>query len=122
MDEVTVGELVAVLAAGPTSVEAVKTHLAIDDDRDDARLAPIVAAINTQVSEWRVGQNHAEGDAWSPRVVLGATMLAARLFARRNSPAGVEAFNSEGAVYVSRNDPDVGMLLGLGAHQPPTVG
>ena len=42
---------------------------------------------------------------------LGATMLAARLHRRRNSPGGIESFVADGAVYVSRQDPDVAVLL-----------
>jgi hypothetical protein len=49
-------------------------------------------------------------------------MLAGRLWRRRNSPAGVESFAGDAAVYVSRNDPDVAQLLGLGAYTPPAVG
>lgn len=50
---------------------------------------------------------------------LGAVMLAARLYARRNSPGGVVALGELGATYVARADPDVVRLLGLGA---PRVG
>jgi hypothetical protein len=49
-------------------------------------------------------------------------MLAARLYRRRNSPEGVATFTADGAVYVQRNDPDVGMLLGIGSWAPPVVG
>jgi hypothetical protein len=34
----------------------------------------------------------------------------------------VATFTADGAVYVQRNDPDVAMLLGLGAYAPPVVG
>jgi hypothetical protein len=47
---------------------------------------------------------------------LGAAMLGARLYRRRNSPEGVATFTADGAVYVQRNDPDVAMLLGIGAY------
>ena len=46
---------------------------------------------------------------------LGAKMLAARLVRRRNSPAGIEAFTPDAALYVTRHDPDVALLLGLDA-------
>jgi hypothetical protein len=49
-------------------------------------------------------------------------MLAARLFRRRNSPAGVEAMGPDGATYVMRNDPDIGQLLRLGSWQLPGLG
>jgi hypothetical protein len=51
-------------------------------------------------------------------IVLGANMLVSRLWQRRNSPLGFEAIADQGAVYVSRNDPDVAMLLGLGPYAP----
>jgi hypothetical protein len=50
-------------------------------------------------------------------------MLAGRLYRRRNSPAGVEAFSDlGGAVYVQRNDPDIALLLRTGAYARPMVG
>lgn len=63
-----------------------------------------------------------EDGAWRDRVVLGATMLGARLFRRRNTASGVETFAGDGAVYVSRNDPDIAQLLQLGAYAKPAVG
>lgn len=53
------------------------------------------------------------GIKWAPDVELGAVMLTARLIRRRNSPAGIEAFTTEGATYVSRHDPDLARLLRL---------
>ena len=47
---------------------------------------------------------------------LGCKMLAARLYRRRNTPNGVEAFTDGGAMYVARFDPDIGRMLGL--YQP----
>lgn len=63
-----------------------------------------------------------EAGAWSPRVVLGATMLGARLFRRRNSASGVETFSGQGVVYVQRNDPDIAQMLELGDYARPAVG
>jgi hypothetical protein len=42
--------------------------------------------------------------------------------APQQSPEGVATFTADGAVYVQRNDPDVAMLLGIGAYAPPVVG
>lgn len=64
----------------------------------------------------------ADGVAWESDKVVGAVMLAGRIYTRRNSPAGVATFGAEGAVYVQRNDPDVAMLLGLGPYSPLAVG
>lgn len=78
------------------------------------RLAATVAAVNALVP--RMARTPPDA------VTLGATMLAARLYRRRNSPEGVATFTADGAVYVQRNDPDVAMLLGIGAYAPPVVG
>lgn len=51
---------------------------------------------------------------YGPSVELGAVMLAARWYARRGSPQGVVGYSDLGAAYVSRTDPDVARLLGLG--------
>lgn len=109
---------------GPATVPGVKAHLGITDDRDDTRLAAVVAAVNARVVTWPCAQVAVNLADWSTAsaVVEGANMLAARLFRRKNSPAGVEAFGADGAVYVMRNDPDVAMLLGLGPWQGPAVG
>lgn len=117
-------ELVGLPEGGPTTLGLVKAHLSITDARDDARLTPIVAAVNRVVRAWPVSAPAQEADDWDGclDVVEGATMLAARLFRRKNSPAGVESFGSLGAAYVMRNDPDIGMLLQLGPWAPPSVG
>jgi hypothetical protein len=73
------------------------------------------------VCSWALTAN-VDGKNWPPRQVLGATMLAVRLYRRRDSPAGVATFGAEGAAYVTRNDPDVAQLLGIGAYAPPRVG
>lgn len=52
-------------------------------------------------------------------VVLGAVMLASRLYRRRMSPAGVEAVTEAGATYVARSDSDVSRLLGLDGFAAP---
>ncbi len=116
--------MVGLPEGGPTTLALVKGHLSITDNRDDTRLDPIVNAVNRVVRSWPVSEA-AVGEAdWSEAsdIVEGATMLAARLHRRKGSPAGVEAFGSNGAVYVMRNDPDVAMLLQLGPWAPPSVG
>lgn len=50
---------------------------------------------------------------WTSSMRLGALMLAARLYRRRNSPTGIEGFADAGVSYVARQDPDVSRLLGL---------
>ena len=62
------------------------------------------------------------GKKWSESQELGAIMLAARLFRRRNSPGGVETLGDITPVYVSRRDPDIAMLIGISTWQKPRVG
>lgn len=122
-------ELVGLPEGGPASLPDVKVQLSITDARDDARLQLIVDAVNSQVRSWPVSLAAVDTDPaadparpWPARITLGAAMLCARLFRRKNSPAGVEAFGSEGAAYVMRSDPDIAQLLELGSWQGPMVG
>jgi hypothetical protein len=112
---------------GPTSDELVKAHLKIEDAVDDAAISGVVAATNQLVRELPIAapfDTDPAPDNWSaaPRIVQGATMLAARLFERRNSPQGVAAFGDGAAAYVQRNDPDVAILLRIGPYAKPAVG
>lgn len=105
--------------SGPADVDAIAAELDISaGDRERDQLPATVEAVNDLVSTWL-----APGpDGWAPRHVKGANMLAARLYRRRNSPAGVESFGELGAVYVQRNDPDIAQLLSLGRYSRLAVG
>lgn len=100
------------------------------DQADDAggpaprpQLGMVVSAVNVWVRRLYAGSVAAGGGlTWDADVVLAAIMLAGRLWRRRDSPAGVETFAGDGAVYVQRTDPDVAMMLGIGAYAPPRVG
>lgn len=114
-------------AEGPTTVDLVKAQLTIDDDVDDTLILGVVDAVNVKVQSWPVAQD-ADTDpaaedwsAWA-HIVLGATMLAARLWRRRNTPDGVAGFSDAGPAYVSRYDPDVALLLQVGTNTKPAVG
>lgn len=120
----------ALPATGPASLEGVKAHLggsySEGDASDDDAITLCVGATNAAVRGYPVAQL-ADGAAdWSggqlQGVVLGATLLAARLFRRRNSPDGVVAFAGDTPLYVQRMDPDVALLLQLGANAAPAVG
>lgn len=110
-------------ADGPATIEAVKTHLSIDDTDDDAFITSIVAAVNTRVLSWPVSAEAEDAVDWTvpevAHIVTGANMLAARLVRRRNSPDGVAAFGELGPLYVQRSDPDVALLLKLGQYKKP---
>lgn len=109
------------VASGPATLTGVKRRLPLGGTAvNDVDLNDIVAAVNARVRRWH--PTPAEGAEWAPDVVLGANMLASRLHTRRNSPAGVATFGTEGTAYVVRNDPDVAMLLQLGPYAIPRVG
>lgn len=109
---------------GPATTELVKTHLGITDATDDASIGAAVGAVNAQVRAWPAAAPADGLASWDTlaNVVHGSVMLAARLWARRNTPEGVATFGSDAPAYVQRNDPDVAMLLSLGAWAKPAVG
>lgn len=107
--------------AGPATLDAVRRHLRVTTTADDDLIQDAVDAANAWISTLPGPQQINED--WFPNLVQGGVMLAARLFRRRNSPAGVEAFSDlGGAVYVQRNDPDIAMMLGLGPYARPRTG
>lgn len=121
---VNADEWVGLPEGGPTSLALVKVQLSIsaEDVRNDAQLEAIVDAVNNLVRGLAISERAVGLAEWPKRIQLGATMLAGRLFRRKNSPAGVESFGQLGAAYVMRNDPDIAQLLALGSHQLPQIG
>jgi hypothetical protein len=122
---------VVVLPPGPATLAGVKTLLKVTTTADDDLITAAVDGTNAYVAElparWLYVPPIDPADpptlAWPADTILGATMLAGRLYRRRNSPAGVEAFSDlGGAVYVQRNDPDIALLLKTGAYARPMVG
>lgn len=110
-------------AAEPTDLVKVKAQLGIpaDDASEDGRLVPIVAAVCDMVRDLPIASKALGEDTWPDRIVLGASMLGARLYRRKDTPDGVVDFGSDGPVYVQRNDPDIAQLLQLGAYSKPRV-
>lgn len=112
-------------ADGPADLDTVKVWLSIplDSTTHDLAITDAVDAVNNVVRGMRVAQlDGAEPELWPSRVVTGAVMLAGRVFRRRNTPDGVQTLTDQGAVYVSRSDPDVAQLLQLGSYAKPSVG
>ena len=101
----------------PTTVERVKAWLHLTDPADDPLLTDCVDAVNGWVA--RIPWIAAGGT--TDQADQGATMLAARLYRRRNTPSGVESL-SDAVVYVPRRDSDVDMLLRVGSYGQPMVG
>lgn len=58
--------------------------------------------------------------AWGPETRLGALMLAARLYERRDSRGGVISLG-ESITYISKHDADVARLLRLESWAKPKV-
>lgn len=118
------GEVAGLPNGGPATLAAVRLRVGLeaDDTSKDDDLEPIVEAVNDEVRTWRVAQRSAAPDVpvedrtWRRGAVLGANMLCARLYARRNSAEGVYAFADGSPAYVQRNDPDIALLLKLGPH------
>lgn len=121
-------EVAGLPAGGPATLAGARLALGImdpDDVRDDARIEAKVNAANRFVRSQRCAVPAIGLDDWSTLadVTEGANMLVARLFRRKNSPAGVETIGPDGsAAYVARNDPDVSMLLQLGTWRGPQLG
>jgi hypothetical protein len=111
---------------GPATLDSVALQIGLTPGAltpgELARLTPIVDAVNDEVRRLPVAERDRGSDVWSAGIVLGASMLGARLFARKNSPAGVQAFADGAALYVQRNDPDIAQLLKLGRWSIPKVG
>jgi hypothetical protein len=109
-------------ADGPATLAGVKLELGIDDTRSDDRLEAKVDAVNALVAGWPVVAAADGATDWDDyaQAVNGANMLVARLWQRRNSPLGYEQVGDGLPAYVTRNDPDLAMMLGLGGWQHPT--
>lgn len=102
-----------------TTAAEVRNYLDLAPAIED-QLAPAVEAVIALVSSYHDAPD--EGGEWEANLKLGATMLAARIYRRRNSPAGVESLGELGPVYVSRNDPDLAQLLKIGRYAIPRIG
>ena len=102
------------------TVAKVADQLGLVGTSHNDELAPVIAAVEALVTSYN--ETPVDGEQWPANLQLGAVMLAARIYRRRNSPAGVESMGEIGPVYVSRNDPDLAQLLKIGKYAPPKVG
>jgi hypothetical protein len=104
----------------PVTVTQVETYLGLVPGQDTAVVTQATDSANAYVARlpWlQAGDPPAVVE--TPDVVDGTIKLAARLYRRRNTPGGVEAFGDAGLAYVSRADPEVSTLLRL---RTPRVG
>lgn len=123
------GEVAGLPATGPATLNAVNAELGYATGADvprDVRLQLRVDAVNRWVRQLPIASDAltygTPPPAWPGDVILGSLMLSTRLWRRKDSPSGVEAFTDQGAIYVQRNDPDVAQLLHLGTFTAPLVG
>lgn len=101
-----------------TSVPRVLRVLERTEAEADDVVTDVVEAVCALVPRWL---NKPAG-GWTADHRLGATLLAARLYRRKDSPGGMVQFGTEGAGYVSGNFPDVAILLGIGTYAVGRVG
>lgn len=101
-----------------TDVARVNRMLGRDETDVDPDVVEMVEAANSIVPTW---VDRPSG-GWKAHQKVGASMLAARLYRRKDSPGGMAAFGAEGGGYVSGNWPDIAMLLGLGTYAVGRVG
>lgn len=107
-----------------TTNEAAGQWLQLTGDlTGDAVLTSCVKAANSVTARY-------VGDDLSDQTVptlddakQAATMLAARLYRRRNSPEGIQGITPEGiAIGIVRSDADIARLLRIDAYTVPQVG
>lgn len=108
--------------AKQVTVDDLGTWLKVNGIAGDQTAAQVVAATNSFVSSLPSIRKHPETGDWHPDTILGATMLAARLWRRRNSPNGVEAVTEAGTSFVARYDSDISRLLRLDGYGPARIG
>lgn len=87
---------------------------------DAEHLTLVVAATNVMVPGTvpRV-RELAPAAVWPDDVQAAAVMMAARLYARRNSPTGIAGYTDAGPAFVARWDPDLERLLWIGSWARP---
>lgn len=107
------------MADGPATLTGTLALVSLTEDDALGTVAAAVAATNSLVRGWL---DPAPDGEWAAHHRYGATLLAARLWRRKDSPGGMLQFGMEAAVYVSGNWPDIAMMLGLGDYRIPRVG
>lgn len=86
-----------------------------------AVLDEVAAAVSSFVTDQCPRAPRDEAGDWMATTTLGAKMLGARLYRRRNSPNGIEAFSDLGTSYVSRYDSDIARMLRIDAYRMPVA-
>lgn len=107
----------------------VRAWLRLPADLDADLLAACSAAVEPQVQRYRPDQwivtITAEGETRvyqpDPEVYQAGVMLAARLYRRRNSAAGIETF-ADSILYVAKYDPEIERALRSGSWRRAVIG
>lgn len=102
------------------TAQEVIDYLEINLSETDSHLALIVPAVNEMVEALPSIDRTALG-AWKATTHLGAIMLAARLYQRKNSPSGITSIGEGVSTYISRYDSDIARLLNIDSFQKPMV-
>jgi len=104
----------------------VRAWLRLPAGQDDDLVQQCAAAVGPEVQRSRPDRwNHdVDPPEYVPdaEVYQGAVMLAAKLYRRRNSPAGIVEGFGDAVTYVARYDPEVQRALQQGAWSRPAVG
>ena len=105
------------------TVQDVREHLGIApaDTVDDAWLTRTVAAVNDWVGGLPVVVDADPPGVWSDSATVGATMLAAHVYASRSAPYGRAALSDLGGFQQAYADPEVARLLRLRRWAKPTI-
>lgn len=80
----------------------------------------IVNAVNVYVDSLPHIDREDTG-VWAATTHLGAILLAARLYRRKNSPGGIESVG-DSMSYIARYDSDISRLLNIDTFRKPVVG
>ena len=107
-----------------TTAERVRGWLQLPPGDEDTIVNDCVDAANSIVGRY-VGED-VPTDETVPSATdcrIAATMLAARLYRRRNSPEGVQGITPEGvAIGIVRSDADIARLLRIDSYSTPMIG
>lgn len=122
----TTGAPLDYTSGGVTGVDVAAWLRLTPDAADTALLDQVAAAVTAWVSriqlvQWAPADPDTGVVTWPLEAVQGATMLAARMYHRRNSPGGTQTM-SDLVVYNPTRDVDVDQMLRLGGYQRGQVG
>ena len=112
---------------GPTDITRVVTYARIKNGVDgltpaeQTEMDDTVAAINEWVRGLPVADAARGSESWPSAIVKGATMMAGRLWRRRDTNGGIYSAGDVVPIFVHTRDPDVALLLKLGDYGKPSV-